>query len=304
MVCAMNETKRQVLPSSLAPKGLWVVATPIGNLDDLSPRAKLALQSADAILCEDTRRTAGLLSALGLKTRLERMDAFASESRIDSFVARMVEGESFAYVTDAGTPAVSDPGASLVRRAREAGVTITPIPGPSAVIALLSVSGLEKTAFVFRGFFPRKQAERKAELELTLSTSVADVFIWFESPRRIADALSEIAGFFEDRPEKTSLFAGKELTKIHESFFWGTAREVADQVRDEIEREGERGEWCFLLSLEGRPKEESSDWVKALHCLLDAGVSASEAARQVSQHFGAGKKEVYEKALVATGKKR
>lgn len=149
--------------------GLWVVATPIGNLGDLSPRAREALELADAILCEDTRRTARLAAALGISTPLERLDAHAGPRAIEKAVKRLEAGESLALVTDAGTPAISDPGAALVAAARDAGVAITPFPGASAVMTLLSVAGFHETPFTFRGFFrenpasaPRSSSSRNA----------------------------------------------------------------------------------------------------------------------------------------------
>jgi 16S rRNA (cytidine1402-2'-O)-methyltransferase len=284
---AMNELKRQDLPT-----GLWVVATPIGNLGDLSPRALSALAHADAVLCEDTRRTAQLLSALGLAGggRLRRLDAHAGEGAIAREVERLTEGASAALVTDAGTPGVSDPGSRLVAAARAAGVKVTAVPGPSAVTALLSVAGWEATEFSFRGFFPRKPRELEGE----------GVQIWFESPLRIGETLAWLA----ERAPAAPAVAAKELTKVHEKVFAGSAREVAAEVASELEREGARGEWVLALELAPASKTvvESSEWVKALHCLLDARVAAPEAAKRVSQHFGVERKRVYAAALELSGK--
>jgi 16S rRNA (cytidine1402-2'-O)-methyltransferase len=290
----MNPLKRQVFPP-----GLWVVATPIGNLDDLSARARQALSDADAVLCEDTRRTSQLLAALGVSRPLERFDAHAGEARVEGLVRRLVEGQSFALVSDAGTPGVSDPGARLVARAREAGVAVTPVPGPSAPVTLLSAAGFDETAFVFRGFFPRKAAEREAELGLARESArlgLARVLVWFESPERVEEALLAVAGF----EPGARVFAGKELTKLHERFFSGDAREAAAQVGAELEAQGKRGEWCFAVRMPeraGGEESESSEWVKALHCLLNAQVSASTAAREVSQQFGVPKNRAYKEAL-------
>lgn len=302
----MHATKRQNLP---ALPGLWVVATPIGNLGDLTDRARAALREADVILCEDTRRTAQLIAALGMErvkgSRLERFDAHTGEQRTARLVERMKAGEIFALASDAGTPAISDPGAALVAMARQAGVSVTPIPGASSVMALLSVAGFEETAFVFRGFFPRKSRERERELELAAASKLARVFVWFESPMRVSEALAEIA----ERFPELNMIVAKELTKLHERHFSGNAADVAAQVKDEIQREGALGEWCFAAHFPPPPgtREEqelkSSDWVKALYCLINARVSASEAARQVSQYFGVGKKTVYELALEISGKK-
>ena len=288
-----DEQKRQYLP------GLWVVATPIGNLGDLAPRAREALKRADTILCEDTRRTACLTAVLEIETPLERLDAHAGPKAIEKAVKRLLAGESLALVTDAGTPAVSDPGSALVEAAREAGVTVTPFPGASAVMTLLSVAGFHETPFTFRGFFPRKNGERTQEIERARGSEVSRVFVWFESPERIQDSIE----FVEKIQADARIVAAKELTKIHEKIFAGSAADVSRQIRGEIEREGARGEWCFTLYLQGNPVEEFPDLTKILQCLLDARVSASEAARQVSQHFGIPKKQVYERALELSGKK-
>ena len=291
------------------PSGLWIVATPIGNLQDLSPRARCALEEADAILCEDTRRTAKLLSVLLPEqplSKLERLDAHARPERIQSMVERLQSGESFAFVSDAGTPGISDPGSALAEAAYDAGIQVTPIPGPSAPMAALSVAGFHETAFVFRGFFPRKKSERQREVQLAIESSLARVFVWFESPERILEMLSSLA---EGAPDCV-VFAVKELTKLHERSFRGPSQAVLAEVRAEIEKDGPRGEWCVVVLFRqteaggmGESSPESSDWVKALDCLLDARVPASEAARQVSRHFDISKKTVYDRSLQILGKK-
>jgi 16S rRNA (cytidine1402-2'-O)-methyltransferase len=303
----MDALKRQVLPT-----GLWVVATPIGNLGDLSPRALQALSLADAILCEDTRRTSQLLAAVGLSgKRLERLDAHATPARLDQVADRLEAGENLALVSDAGTPAVSDPGSALVARALERGVRVTPLPGPSAVVTLLSVAGFESTAFLFRGFFPRKTKERETEIRLAESCAklgATRVLAWFESPERVSDALAAWARLAPD----ARIIAGKELTKLHERFFSGNSVETAEKVASEIERDGALGEWCFAVefaehssvNVENVAQDgDSLDWVKALQCLLNAQVSASGAAKQVSQHFGVSRNVAYDRALRLAGKK-
>jgi 16S rRNA (cytidine1402-2'-O)-methyltransferase len=303
----MSETKRQDLPP-----GLWVVATPIGNLGDLSPRARAALEEADALLCEDTRTTQTLLSACGIRREpgsLLRLDAHAEKKGLEEILGRLQSGESLALVSDAGTPGVSDPGARLVAQAREAGIKIIPVPGPSAVAALISVLGAAETPFTFRGFFPRKPGERERELELVAAnTRVSRAYAWFESPHRIVEALQAVAGTLPS----AQVLAAKEMTKFHEKYSFGEAEAVAGAVAAEISAEGPRGEWCFAIVLpetqagsgsHGPETGESSDWVKALRCLLDAGVSASEAAKQVSHHFGIAKNTAYSRSLELSGKK-
>lgn len=293
------------------PNTLWVVATPIGNLEDMSDRARRILGEVDAVVCEDTRQTAKLLSAFGISAqgRLSRLDAHSSASEIRRWVDRIEAGESVALVTDAGTPSVSDPGAKLVAECREKGISVTAVPGPSAVAALLSVSGFLATEFAFRGFFPRKESDQRREISLARVSTTASVFIWFESPHRIAGSLRVFSEECADLPGIKAV-AAKEMTKLHEKFFHGDLKSVASQVSAEVDQEGPKGEWCFAISFppidsEKRVLEEkSSEWVKVLQCLMDAQVSASVAARQVSQHFGAPRKEAYELALKIAGKKK
>jgi 16S rRNA (cytidine1402-2'-O)-methyltransferase len=278
--------------------GLYVVATPIGNLEDLSPRARKALEQAHAVLCEDTRRTGELMAALGLQNRLERLDAHASDSALENALERLQDGEALALVTDAGTPGISDPAAALVERAREAGVAVIPIAGPSAVTALLSVSGFVTTAFEFRGFFPRQKSEQCAEIGRFIGLSEAKVGVWFESPHRVTEALDRFA---ELAPEARGI-AAKEMTKIHERFFTGRAKDLSEKVKIEIAREGERGEWCVAFQFDAQAadseaSEKTLSWNRVLELLLENGVSVSESSRAVSQAFGVTKKKVYAEAL-------
>jgi len=286
---------------------LWILATPIGNLGDLSPRARETLERVTVVLCEDTRRTRTLLQALAIRlregARLERLDAHAKASDIEHWVGRLQAGDSLALVTDAGTPAVSDPGAALVAQAREAGFAVIPIPGPSAVTALLSASGFTSTRFAFHGFFPRGVKEAERELERIQSASDAS-HVWFESPKRIGKTTGQIAAVL---PE-ARVVVGKELTKIHERIFAGNTVEVAAEIAAELEREGELGEWTFAIQLANLAKptptiSESSDWVKALRCLLDSRIPAPEAAKRVSQYFGVARKIVYAEAVALGDKK-
>lgn len=297
----MNDTKRQILPP-----GLWVVSTPIGNLADLSPRCTWALEEADWILCEDTRRTLNLLRALNLPAegRLKRLDAH-TESEISSYwVNQLREGAKVALVSDAGTPGVSDPGAVLVAQAAADGIRVTPLPGPSAVMALLAASGFQETSFTFRGFFPRKRVEQVKELLQASSSAqlVSAIWIWFESPQRIGESLKTVAAHYP----QVLMTAGKELTKVFERIFYGTGASVEAQVSAELEREGNVGEWCFSicfptlqvtgsseLAAKEAPVLDDTDWVKAVKCLLTAGISASETAKIVSQQFGIAKNVCY-----------
>jgi len=191
---------------------LYVVATPIGHLGDLSARAVETLSRAARVAAEDTRRTRGLLTHLGLSKPIERLDAHASAHDVARVVQQLVSGEDIALVTDAGTPVVSDPGTELVRAAIEAGLRVVPIPGPSAVLAALVASGLSGGAFRFLGFLPRKGTDRRDVLETVRSTP--EVVVLFESPERTAETLADLARIM---PQRRCVVA-RELTKLHEEF--------------------------------------------------------------------------------------
>jgi 16S rRNA (cytidine1402-2'-O)-methyltransferase len=201
---------------------LYVVATPIGHLGDLTERAISVLKAAHRIAAEDTRRTRGLLSHLGIAGKpVDRLDAHASEADVARLVERMSEGEDVALVTDAGTPVVSDPGTELVRAAAEANIRVVPIPGASAVMAALAASGLCAGPFRFLGFLPRKGPERRAMLEVLRGTP--ETVVLFESPERTAETLSDLARIV---PERRAALA-RELTKMHEEILRGSLTELA-----------------------------------------------------------------------------
>jgi 16S rRNA (cytidine1402-2'-O)-methyltransferase len=202
------------------PGTLYVVATPLGNLEDLSPRAERVLRSAALIACEDTRRTAKLLARFGIEVRTVSCHRFNERSRLEPVLKVVREGGDVALVSDGGTPGVSDPGSLLVGAAREEGLAVSPVPGPSAVVALLSASGLPADRFVFDGFLPHRSGERRRRLA-QLAGETRTVVI-FEAPHRIHEALRDMADALGER----RLVLGRELTKIHESFLEGTAGKI------------------------------------------------------------------------------
>ena len=311
-----HHLKRQKFPHAPAPglpPGLWVVATPIGNLSDLTERARVALQQARWIACEDTRRTRALLSALqisasieGQGDRLRRFDRHASPEVAQEWIRELVHsGASMAVVSDAGTPSISDPGAQLVRAAVEAGVQVTPVPGPSAVVALLSACGWpEADSFCFQGFIPRSQDVVGNSIDRfrkwAESSGRAWVSVWFESPERIEESLQTIRESLSGAP-RVDLVVCKELTKVHEKFFRGDPDQVLLQVREELQCEGKLGEWSLAIrfpaldATRGNAASESA-WLPALECLVDAGVKASECARILSHRFGVSRDEAYSRA--------
>lgn len=206
---------------SAQPGVLYVVATPIGNLSDISARATETLRTVDLILCEDTRRTRLLLRHLGINARLLSVREHNERSRAAGMLERLESGESLAYVSDAGTPGISDPGARLVDSVSAAGFTVIPIPGPSSVTALLSVSGFSADQFVFEGFLPNKSGQRTRRIaELAAETRT---LVFFESPYRAARTLAELRDAWGERPG----CVGRELTKTFEEIRRGTLSELA-----------------------------------------------------------------------------
>ena len=271
------------------PGTLYVVATPIGNLDDLSPRAADVLRSVDRVLAEDTRRTRTLLLHVGASPSfVERLDAHATPRELERAASHLERGQSLALVTDAGTPVVSDPGAALVRLARARGLRVVPLPGPSAVTAALSVSGLGGGGgFVFLGFLPRAGRERARALARVASTP--EPVVLFESPERVRATLADLA---RDAPDREVVVA-RELTKLHEELVSGTLRELAEAERSW------RGELCLVLGpIELRDEPPSdAELDDAIDQALARGASPKDVAEELSELYGLRKRDVYQRVL-------
>lgn len=218
--------------------GLYVVGTPIGNLDDLSPRAVGVLREVQAILTEDTRRTRILLDRFGISTPTVSCHKFNEASRSEGILARIRGGEALALVTDAGMPGVSDPGSRMVAACRKAGVPVTCIPGPSSVTTAVALCGFNGAGFVFGGFAPRKGGALRKFLEQFAACPVPVVL--FESPFRILKVLDEIESVLGER----ELFLGRELTKKFEETVWGTPAEI----RAVFQKRTIKGEIVFVIS--------------------------------------------------------
>jgi 16S rRNA (cytidine1402-2'-O)-methyltransferase len=210
---------------------LFVLATPLGNLGDLSSRALTILRSVDWIACEDTRRTAKLLARFGVERPSVSYHRFNEARRTEALLALLREGRQVALVSDGGTPGVADPGARLVRAVHAAGIEVSPIPGPAAVTALLSASGLDGDRFVFDGFLPPRAGERRRRLRELRAESRTVVF--YEAPHRLRSTLRDVATVFGPRP----LVLGRELTKLHETILVGSAEELLDRLGTEIRGE-------------------------------------------------------------------
>ena len=220
---------------------LYVVATPIGNLRDITLRALDVLRSVDLIAAEDTRTTRKLLSAHDISKPLTSCNARSEASAAKNMISQLRDGKNVAYVSDAGTPGLSDPGKRLVSIVRDAGFRIVPIPGASAVTALLSVSGHLGKQALFEGFLSPKPGRRRKRINELLRFEVP--FILFESPHRILKLLSDLA----DLSDRRNIVIGRELTKIHEEIVVGTAAEVLTLFE---ERESQRGEFTLLVEVE------------------------------------------------------
>jgi 16S rRNA (cytidine1402-2'-O)-methyltransferase len=234
---------------------LFVIATPLGNLDDLSERALATLRRVDFIACEDTRRTVRLLARHAIRTPLLSCHRFNEISRASGILDRLRSGKDCALVSDGGTPGVSDPGAVLVAAAADEGLQVVPIPGPSAVTTLLSVSGLPADRYVFDGFLPHRGGQRRRRLrELREETRTV---VLFESPHRVLETLREIGEIYGER----RLVVGREMTKSHETTLRGSAAELIERLAEPV-----RGE--ITIAIAGRSPREAADVAPEPEALL------------------------------------
>ena len=276
----------------IEPGTLYVVATPIGNLDDMSKRAIDVLQSVAVIAAEDIRHSKKLLQYFHIKTRLVSYHDFSSESVANELLDQLMSGQSIALISDAGTPLISDPGYKLVNLLRDRDIPVIPIPGASAVIAALSVAGLATDRFVFEGFLPAKTAARLARLK-SLSSESRSLVI-YESPHRILASLTDMGQAFG---ESRQIFIGRELTKKFETHYRGTIPHCLQCLQqDSKQRKGE-----FVLVIQGC-SEEILQAVKQQQALdlvdyLRKDVSMKKAVSIASQITGARKNQLYEAAL-------
>lgn len=267
---------------------LYVVATPIGNLEDVTLRALAVLREADLLLAEDTRRTRVLLMRHGIDAKPVSLHAHNEAARIERVLAALAEGGSVALVSDAGTPLVSDPGERLVRAALDAGHAVVPVPGASAVLAALTASGLPTEHFLFQGFLPRKAGARDARLaDLALRS---ETLVFFESPRRIGATLARLLAVMGDR----DACVAREVTKLHEEFVRGPLSELASRFAD-----GARGELTVVVA--GAPAGRAAKSEAELDAAIRAGVSAGrgprELAAELASAYGRSRREIYSRVL-------
>jgi 16S rRNA (cytidine1402-2'-O)-methyltransferase len=276
---------------------LSVVGTPIGNLDDISPRAARSLRAADVVACEDTRRTAVLLRHVGAQVPMLALHAHNEAARSEELLGRLREGARVALVSDAGMPGVSDPGARLVRAAAAEGLAVEVVPGPSAVTAAMALAGLgEGAGFLFVGFLPRRAAERAALIDRLADLKVPVVA--FESPKRVRAFLELLARALPER----AVVVCRELTKLHEQTLRGSAREVAAALGETV-----RGELTLVIGPAASAREDRAgdDALRAgLAVMIDAGMGAGRAAEAVAALGAAPRNRAYELALALAARRR
>ena len=282
----MTEVPLQNYPSST----LYVVATPIGNTADITLRALHVLTIADAVACEDTRNTAHLLTRYGLSKHLIAAHEHNEREVAGKLIARLQAGDRIALVSDAGTPAVSDPGARIVDAVRNAGLRVLPLPGASAAVAALSASGLVNDRFYFAGFLPAKAKQRDAMLAGL--QGIAATLVFYEAPHRIAEMASALAAAFE--PTRQIVFA-RELTKLFEEIHRCPLAEASAWIAADTHRQ--KGE--FVVLVEGAPEAPDGDDAEAVRILsiLLAECSVKQAAALAAQITGQKKNALYERAL-------
>ncbi|SHK71809.1 16S rRNA (cytidine1402-2'-O)-methyltransferase [Marinobacter antarcticus] len=283
----------QTLKPSDSGGTLYIVATPIGNLEDLSSRAAKVLSEVAVIAAEDTRHSGRLLQHLGINKPLIALHDHNERGRVKSILDQLLAGADVALISDAGTPLISDPGYVLVREARAEGVRVSPIPGPCALVAALSAAGLPTDRFLFVGFLPAKRTGRRTaldELRKEIST-----LVFYESPHRILDTVSDI---MEVMGAHREIVLGREITKTFETFYSGEAAQVLSALTDDPH--GSRGE--FVVMVRGADKAESGLMAGALDVdqllsLLIAELPVKKVAKIASGLTGLGKNELYQRAL-------
>ena len=286
----MGEAAQQSYPTAT----LYIVATPIGNVTDISVRALHILGMVDAVACEDTRNTGNLLTRFGLSRPMIAAHQHNEREVADKIIHRLLAGERIALVSDAGTPGVSDPGARIVDAVRAAGLRVVPVPGASAAVTALSASGLVNDQFYFVGFLPAKAKQRETALQQLLTVSATMVF--YEAPHRILDCVEALAAVFQ--PQRQVVFA-RELTKLFEEIHRCPLADALAWVKADPHRE--KGEYVVLLEgAESGGDAEAAEAERILNILL-AECSVKQAANLTAQITGRKKNALYDRALAIKG---
>lgn len=270
---------------------LYLCATPIGNLEDMTPRALRMLREADLIAAEDTRHTLQLLNHFGIKGRLIRYDEHSKEKQGAYLLEQLLAGKNIALVSDAGFPGIADPGEALAKDAIAAGVRVVPVPGANAALCALIASGLPAYPFFFGGFLPKSRRNRKEQLEAW--RHIPATMLLYEAPHRIEEVLKDILEAWGDRP----MAAARELTKLHEEFYRGTVSGCLAW----LEQQGPRGEFCLVIGPgngEQLKDEEESDPLDEVRRLLAEGVDKKSALAQVAKKRKIPKRELYNQFII------
>ena len=269
---------------------LYLVATPIGNLGDMTPRALEVLAAADLIAAEDTRRTLQLLNHFSIKGKLIHYDENNKEKQGPVLLQELLEGKNIALVTDAGFPGISDPGEAMAKLAIEKDVTVVPVPGANACLTALVASGLPSTPFFFGAFLPKSKKNRKEQLEKW--KNIPATVVLYEAPHRIVDVLEEILAAWGDR----QMAFGRELTKLHEEFWRGTVSQAIAYLKENTPR----GEFVLVIAQAQEvpaEDEEEKDPLEAVKEKIAAGVPKKEALAQIAKQFKSPKRDLYNRLI-------
>ena len=270
---------------------LYLCATPIGNLEDMTPRALRILQEADMIAAEDTRHTLQLLNHFGIKGRLVRYDEHSKEKQGAYLLEQLLAGKNIALVSDAGFPGIADPGEALTKDAIAAGVRVTPVPGANAALCALIASGLPAYPFFFGGFLPKSKRNRREQLEAW--RAIPATMILYEAPHRIEEVLRDLLDSWGDRP----MAAARELTKLHEEFYRGTVSGCLEW----LQKQAPRGEFCLVIGAGGgetAADEEETEPLDEVRRLLADGVDKKTALAQVAKKRKIPKRELYNQFIL------
>jgi len=267
---------------------LYIVSTPVGNLEDITLRAVRILGEVDIIAAEDTRHSVKLLNHLGIRKPMISYWREKEQVKSDEIIKRLHAGQSVALISDAGTPGISDPGAVLIKKAIEENIQIVSIPGPSAFVAALSVSGLPTDQFTFMGFLPSRTSQRQKFLrEVYLEQRT---LIFYEAPHRIVDTLLDVSRIFGER--KAALI--KEITKFHEDVVRGSITEIIE----EVQKTTIAGEYVIIVEgWSGMNRSITEDVLSELHACMRKGLGRKEAVKRIAETYGFSKKELYKKSL-------
>jgi len=267
---------------------LYIVSTPIGNLEDITLRALRILKEVDVIAAEDTRHTLKLMNHYGISRPLISYWGEKEKLKAEETIGRLESGQSVALVSDAGTPGISDPGGVLIKRAIEAGIQVVPVPGPAAVISALSLSGFSTEEFVFLGFLPPRQSRRKKVLkELSLERRT---LVMYEAPHRILETVRDMSDLFGER--RAVLI--REMTKLYEEVIRGSLPEILVRLK------GSKIAGEYVVVIEGRGEEKGlhiNDAAAEIKILMKKGLSRKEAVKRVAEEYGLSRKELYDRSL-------